>query len=124
MSQLAHVSQPHRWGRCLALLTAVLAIGPASGARAEAGRAIFEAANRAYAQGRYRDAIAGFESLVSTRGYSAPLLYDLGNAYQREGSVGRAVLNYRRAQLLAPRDPDLAANLSLVRAAAGLPAPP
>ena len=54
-------------------------------------------------------------------GYSAPTLYNLGNAYARAGKPGLAVLNYERARLLEPNDPDIDANLHQVRAAAGLP---
>ena len=54
-------------------------------------------------------------------GYSAAQLYNLGNAYARDGKPGLAVLNYQRARLLAPRDPDLQANLQYIVQAAGLP---
>jgi hypothetical protein len=54
-------------------------------------------------------------------GYSAPALYNLGNAYARAGKPGLAVLNYERARLLEPNDPDIDANLHQVREAAGLP---
>src|SRR5271154_2724545 len=55
-------------------------------------------------------------------GYSAAALYNLGNAYARTGKPGLAVLNYERARLLEPNDPDINANLRHVREAAGLPA--
>jgi hypothetical protein len=93
-------------------------------ARAQAPAAGFEEANRAYAEGHYAAAAQGFESLVRTRGWSAPLLYDLANSYAQEGRVGLAVVNYERARMLAPRDADIAANLAHVRARAGLPTPP
>ena len=48
-------------------------------------------------------------------GYSAAGLYNLGNAYARAGKPGMAVLNYERASLLAPNDPDIEANLRAVR---------
>ncbi len=51
-------------------------------------------------------------------GYSAAALYNLGNAYARAGKPGLAVLNYERAALLAPDDPDIAANLHFVQRAA------
>ena len=54
-------------------------------------------------------------------GYSAPALYNLANAYARAGKPGLAVLNYERAKLLEPNDPDIDANLRHVREAAGLP---
>jgi hypothetical protein len=52
--------------------------------------------------------------------YSAPALYNLANAYARAGKPGLAVLNYERASLLEPNDPDIDANLRHVREAAGL----
>ncbi len=54
-------------------------------------------------------------------GYSAAALYNLANAYAKSGKAGFAVLNYERARLLAPNDPDINANLRHVRQSAGLP---
>jgi tetratricopeptide (TPR) repeat protein len=56
----------------------------------------------------------------SPSGYSAPALYNTANAYARAGKPGLAVLNYERARLLEPNDPDIDANLRHVREAAGL----
>jgi hypothetical protein len=50
--------------------------------------------------------------------YSADGLYNLANSYARAGKPGLAVLNYERAALLAPDDPDINANLAYVRASA------
>ncbi|MDP8985408.1 MAG: BatD family protein [Pseudomonadota bacterium] len=57
-------------------------------------------------------------------GYSASALYNLGNAYARAGRPALAVLNYQRASLLAPYDPDIDANLRQVRDAMHLPPEP
>jgi hypothetical protein len=57
-------------------------------------------------------------------GFSAPALYNLGNAYARAGKPGLAVLNFERARLLDPQDPDIEANLRHVRETAGLPPEP
>jgi hypothetical protein len=54
----------------------------------------------------------------SQRQYSADGLYNLANSYARAGKPGLAVLNYERAALLAPDDPDVDANLQHVRASA------
>ena len=54
-------------------------------------------------------------------GYSAAGLYNAANAYARAGKPGMAVLNYERASLLAPNDPDIEANLRLVREPLRLP---
>jgi hypothetical protein len=57
-------------------------------------------------------------------GYSSTALYNLANAYAREGKPGMAVVNYERARLLAPDDPDIEANLLFVRRSVGLPPEP
>jgi len=49
------------------------------------------------------------------KGYSAAALYNSANAYARADKPGLAVLNYERARLLAPDDPDIDANLRFVR---------
>ena len=59
----------------------------------------------------------------SESGYSAAALYNLANAYARSGKPGFAVLNYERARLLDPNDPDIDANLRHVRETSGVPPP-
>lgn len=56
--------------------------------------------------------------------YSADSLYNLANSYARAGKPGLAVLNYERAALLAPYDPDITANLEYVRTSAHVPTAP
>src|ERR1700743_1944350 len=56
--------------------------------------------------------------------YSADSLYNLGNSYARAGKPGLAVLNYERAALLAPNDPDINSNLEYVRTTAQVPGEP
>jgi tetratricopeptide (TPR) repeat protein len=69
---------------------------------------------------------AGWAGIVDRRligsAYSAPALYNLGNFYARAGRPAMAVLNYERARILAPTDPDIQENLSHVRESVGLPA--
>ena len=54
-------------------------------------------------------------------GFSAADLYNLGNSYTRAGKPGMAILNYERARLLEPNDPDIEANLKFVQTSAHLP---
>jgi hypothetical protein len=61
-------------------------------------------------------------SASEPEGYSAARLYNLANSYARAGKPGMAILNYERASLLSPNDPDVRANLRYVRASAHLPA--
>ena len=64
------------------------------------------------------------ESQPGPGAWSSAGLYNLANAYARAGQPGLAVLNYERARLLTPGDPDIQANLLAVRRSAGLPAEP
>jgi tetratricopeptide (TPR) repeat protein len=83
----------------------------------------FEQANTTFAAGNYRAAIAQYEATLAHDGYSAPVLFNLGNADYRAGQFGAAILNYERAQILAPRDSSITANLRLAREKAGVIAP-
>ncbi len=79
----------------------------------------FNQANAAFVSGKYTDAIRDYESLMAQRGYSAALLYNLGNAHYRNGQIGHAILSYERALWLVPNDADIRANLKFVRRTAG-----
>jgi len=75
----------------------------------------FTKANEEYAQGHFKEAISGYEALVSAGQWSANLFYDLGNAYFRTGEFGRAILNYERALALERHHPEAMANLQIAR---------
>jgi len=72
-----------------------------------------------YEAGDLVSARAGFEALISMGVRSAAVYYNLGNCYYKQGEVGHAVANYRRALMLAPRDEDTRFNLDLLRSAVG-----
>ncbi|MDX2198397.1 MAG: tetratricopeptide repeat protein [Phycisphaerae bacterium] len=63
----------------------------------------------------YAEALARFQSLRSAGVNSAALCFNLGNTYYRLNDLGRAVLEYRRAERIAPRDQRVRRNLSYVR---------
>ena len=69
----------------------------------------------AEAQRRYRQALAGFQSLADSGVRSGGLYYNLGNTQLRLGDVGKAVVYYRRALRLAPADERIAQNLDAAR---------
>lgn len=71
----------------------------------------------AYQQGAYAAAISAFEAAVDTGFQSAALHYNLGNAYLQTGDLGHAMLNFRRAARLAPRDTAIQTAIARVRAA-------
>ncbi len=63
----------------------------------------------------FRSAAQRFESIAATGIHNGKLAFNLGNCYLQAGDIGRAILNYRRAQRLIPRDPLLADNLAEAR---------
>jgi tetratricopeptide (TPR) repeat protein len=81
--------------------------------------ASLDEANAAFASGKYAQSSAAYESVLAANGYSAPVLYDLGNSYFREGKYPQAILAYKRARWLAPNDEDIRANLNLAQQEAG-----
>lgn len=91
-------------------ITPVLAQSPVTPTEAMA------LANQKYEAGQYADAAAIYEAIVDSGLHNSTVYYNLGNAYFKQGDLGRAILNYRRAHLLAPRDPDILANLGITRA--------
>ncbi len=75
-----------------------------------------------------RDAVAAWTTLIEGRlaageGVSADLYRGLGNAHLLAGDVGRAVLAYRRAERLDPRDPRVRSSLTYARSLVGTAAP-
>ena len=63
----------------------------------------------------YHQAAADFETLIAAGLRNPALEYNLGNTYFRLGNLGRAILHYRRAKLLAPGDNAIEANLAYAR---------
>jgi hypothetical protein len=71
--------------------------------------------NRLYAQKDYAGAVHAYEEALKT-GNDPRVHYNLGNALFRSGKIGEAIVHYRRAYFLTPRDHDIVANLAFVRA--------
>ena len=74
-----------------------------------------QTANQLYESGQVAQAAQAYQQLVDQGFSDSALFYNLGNAYFKQDDLGRAILNYRRAAQLAPRDPDIKANLDLAR---------
>jgi tetratricopeptide (TPR) repeat protein len=77
------------------------------------------AINALYAKGDHKRCIIAYENLASRYNMRCmTLYYNLGNAYYLAGDLGRAILYYRKAQVLAPRDRQVADNLRIAQAEA------
>ena len=98
----------------LALLLAA-ALASSLGAQVVSGPDHVADGEAAYRRGDYAAAAAAFEAATAARDVDRRVFYNLGNARYRLGEFGRALAAYERARLGLPRDPQLAANLALVR---------
>ena len=74
----------------------------------------FDAANAAYADGRYEEAAAMYQSLLDEQP-DATLYYNLGNARFKQGELAQAILNYERALRLQPNNKDAQYNLAFAQ---------
>ena len=74
---------------------------------------IWQEANQAYQDESFENAAELYEHLLEQGVRSGDLHYNLGNAYYRQGRLGKAILHYNRAQKYLPGDADIAANLEL-----------
>jgi hypothetical protein len=77
----------------------------------------FKSANQLYDTGKFTEAAVVYEKIEPK---TAHVYFNLGNAHFREGKLGLAILDYERARRLAPRDPDIVANLKFAEQRLGV----
>lgn len=116
----------------LIVLIGSLLFGPVAGAAeplsAEQIHSLFNQANEAFRRANsitqnpdqaarlYDTAILYYEKIINEGGIrNSKLYYNLGNAYFLKEDVGRAILNYRRAERLDKSDANIQKNLSFAR---------
>ncbi|OCW92686.1 hypothetical protein A9168_14675 [Macellibacteroides sp. HH-ZS] len=69
----------------------------------------------AFSKGQFDKAIELYDAILQTKGESAEIYYNLGNAYYRVDKIASAILNYERALLLDPGDSDIRFNLQMAK---------
>ena len=82
----------------------------------------YSAGQKAIAEKREQEAVEKFEhavqlyeKLLGSGFINGQIYYNLGNAYYRLGMSGKAIIYYRRAEKLLPRDADIKANINLLK---------
>ncbi len=80
----------------------------------QASKSIVAKDNRE-AEQKLKDAALQYEMILLSGFKHGQIYYNLGNTYYRQGELGKAILNYRRAQRFIPRNADLETNLKLVK---------
>lgn len=78
----------------------------------------FRQGNSFFQEKEYPKAIEAYSRAVQQGVGSAPLYYNLGNAYFKNGDLGYAVLYYLKARRLDPADSDIQSNLEFARSLA------
>ena len=71
-----------------------------------------------YQSGDFDKAIVAYESRLSDDFQNASVLFNLGNSFYKSKQLGRSVAAFLKANQLAPRDPDIKANLDFAMKAA------
>lgn len=102
------------------LFSLLLLLTPVSHATDSTPENLLEKGNEAYSRKAYDEAIGFYETILAKHGYSASLLFNIANSYAQKGEVGKAVLYYKRAEVLAPSHPDVVGNLDKIRTESGL----
>ena len=109
----------NRWARVamglLAAFGVLAALAGVAMAQEPSPAGMMAEANQRFERGEFAEAAQQYEALVGLGYNDASVHYNLGNAYLESGDLGRAILNYLRAEELSPRDPDIIANLDLAR---------
>ena len=101
-------------GRGVFLVIALLFVFNFSSFAADVS-ASFDSANRLYGQGKFSEAATAYEQMIQGGTVSPAIYFNLGNAFFKSGQIGRAIAAFRAAEDLAPRDPDVRANLQFIR---------
>ncbi len=78
----------------------------------------FKKANDAFQAKNYAGAIASYEAILKEGLQSDGLFYNLGNAYLKNGDLGKAILNYEKTLLQYPRHKEARYNLEIANARA------
>jgi tetratricopeptide (TPR) repeat protein len=106
-------------GRRRRLLVAIFVMAliawAAGAARADRLDEAWRRGNDAYLHGDYPAAVAAYQELDRQGVVSADLTFNLGDAYYRQGNLGRAIWAFERALTLDPDDDDARYNLAQAR---------
>ena len=97
-------------GRIFFIILCLLMIPASRAASSPSAEDIFRDACGLYEKGDYKAAIKEYNRILEAGYESGELYYNLGNSYFKDGRLGMAVLSYKRARNLMPRDGDLESN--------------
>lgn len=100
---------------CQGLALSLTLVFPAILAAADTPKTQFNEANVLYEKGEYKAAAAAYRQLLDDGFNAVAIRFNLGNTLYQSSQFGEAIVQYCKALALAPRDPDILANLRFVR---------
>ena len=77
--------------------------------------ALFNAANTAFQNKQYDEAIQQYETILKNGLVSKEVYFNLGNCFYKKNKIGKAILNYERALLLESNDKEVLHNLEIAK---------
>ena len=96
------------------ILVALMAMPTALAAQNDYPESLWNEANLAYTEGRWQDAVDGYQMIADASLESAALWCNLGDAYYRTGNLSKAILCYERSLKLDPSYDDARFNLDFL----------
>jgi tetratricopeptide (TPR) repeat protein len=76
---------------------------------------IFNRAVESYEKNEYPSAIRDFEQILDLGHKTGNIYYNLANSYLSNDELGKALINYEKAKIFIPQDPDLINNYRYAR---------
>jgi len=86
------------------------------GAQAQDATLLFQQANEAFSDKKFKDAITKYEAVIAKGLRSDELYFNLGNAYYKTNQAGKAIHNFELALLTNPGNKDARYNLEIANA--------
>ncbi|MBK7259117.1 MAG: tetratricopeptide repeat protein [Ignavibacteriae bacterium] len=93
------------------VLLAVMCV--AIGMQAQTVEQRYQQGNALYQQGKFAEPAAAYETILQAGYTGGEICFNLGNAYYKQGNMGKAILNFERALRFLPADDDVRHNLQL-----------
>ena len=72
---------------------------------------IFQESNEYYTNGKYQNAVNGYQNIIDLGFESAELYFNLGNTYYKLNNIPESNYYYEKAKVLSPNDKDISTNL-------------
>lgn len=95
------------------LLIIIISLAGFYNVQAIDNKSLLDSAANYYSNNQFEKAIAAYEQILKNGYEASELYYNLGNAYFKSNKIALAIVNYERANKMAPGDEDILFNLNM-----------